>query len=168
MKINKLHLLVIGLIILIVIAGYYQLPRSFFEQDEWHSFGYYNYLLSLNGLDFLGNALKSGPFAHFTPFSLFFKMGLYKLFGLNAAPYFLVSIFLHILVSLAVYMLILLFLKKQLPALFSAIFFAINSSHYQAVTWIGTFEGTELSTLFGIVALIFGFLYLEKNTKKYF
>lgn len=155
------------LISLAILFAYFGLQESFFEQDEWHSFGYYNYLFSLNGSEFIGNVLRSGPLSHFTPLSLFFKMELYRLFGLNSAPYFLVSIFLHILVSISVYVLILLLTKKKLPAFIGSLFFAVNSSHHQAVTWLGTFDGTESATLFGVLALVCSLLYLEQNRKKF-
>lgn len=164
---NKIKgsLIAIFLIILAVSVSYSDLPASFFEQDEWHSFGYYNYLFSLNGPEFIKTVLKSGPLAHFTPLSLFFKIGFYQLFGLNSSAYFFASITFHMLASLAVYFLALQFLKKRLPAFLGGLFFAINSSHYQAVTWLGTFEGAELSTLFGILSLL-GFLVFLDTKKK--
>lgn len=149
----------------IVLFAYFGLQDSFFEQDEWHSFGYYTYLSSLDGLELFQTIFKNDPLAHFTPLSLFFKMSLYRIFGLNASAYFVVSIFLHALVSLSVYFLSLKLIKKKLPALVGALFFSLNSSHYQAITWLGTFEGAELSTLFGLLSLI-GFLLFFDTKKK--
>ncbi|KKR25900.1 MAG: hypothetical protein UT58_C0030G0001, partial [Microgenomates group bacterium GW2011_GWC1_39_7b] len=160
------------LIILFTILGgailaYLGLWNSYFEQDEWHSFGNYNFLLSLKGMEFLGNMLISDFPFHFAPLSLIFKMSLYRLFVLNAASYFMVSVFIHFLVSVSVYLLIFMLTKKKFPAFLGSIFFAVNSSHYQAVTWIGTFEGVEFSVLFGSMSLVSYLLYIEKKRFKF-
>lgn len=159
------------LFLLAILAGvflaYRGLSNSYFEQDEWHSFGNYNFLLSLKGLEFAGNMLVSDFPYHFAPLSLMFKMNLYRVFELNAAPYFIVSIFLHFLVSSSVYLLIFKLTKRKLAAFIGSLFFAVNSSHYQAITWIGTFEGVEFSVLFGSLALLAYLFYLEKNRVKY-
>lgn len=151
-----------------IFFAYFGLPQSFFEQDEWHTFGYMNFLFSLDGKEFVENVLSSGPLTHFTPLSLFFKMGLYKLFGLNASLYFLVSLILHTLVSIVVYLLILILTKRKIAAFLGSLFFAIGSSHYQAVTWIGTFEGAQLSTFFGLLAIITLLVYLMEAKRKLF
>lgn len=161
------HLPFLLLIIVFIIFIFRRLPNSFFEQDEWHSFGYYNYLHSLSGEKFWSHVLQSGPLAHFTPLSLFLKMNMYMIFHLNAEYYFFVSIFLHILVAISVYVLIYILLKKKLPAFLGSMFFALNSSHFQAISWLGTFEGTEGATLFGVVSLITYLLYLKLKSRKY-
>lgn len=162
------HYLLLLFLLLLIMFAFRDLPQSFFEQDEWHSFGHYNYLLSLNTSDLIINALRSGPFNHFTPLSLFSKLTMFKVFGLNAEYYFYVSIFLHFLVAAAVYFLVYLVLERKLPAFLSSIFFAINSSHHQAVTWIGTFEGAELSVLFGVLSLCSFLRYRKIDRKKWF
>ncbi|KKS65486.1 MAG: hypothetical protein UV33_C0002G0007 [Candidatus Daviesbacteria bacterium GW2011_GWA1_42_6] len=161
----KSSLIPIILIILAVAVSYSNLTGSFFEQDEWHSFGYYTYLSSLDGLEFFQTILQNDPLAHFTPLSLFFKMEFYRLFGLNSSAYFFASITFHVLVSLTVYFLALQLTKKKLPAALGGLFFAVNSSHYQAVTWLGTFEGAELSTLFGALSLIGFLIFLDTKRK---
>ncbi len=152
------------LIFLSIAFAYFGLINSFFEQDEWHTFGRYIYLASQSGTGFWNEVLQSGPLSHFTPLSLFFKMTLYQFFGLNASAYFTVSILLHTLVSVSVYFLALHLTRMRLPAFIGAIFFSLNSSHYQAVTWLGTFEGTQIATLFGIISILGILLFLE--TKK--
>ncbi len=164
---NKIHFLAGFLLVISVAWTFRNLPNAYFEQDEWHSFGHYIYLLSLPPFEFLGNALSSGVLTHFTPLSLFSKMEMYLLWGVNAKPYFITSIILHIATTVAVYFLIFLLLKKKLPAFLGALFFAVNSSHHQAVTWLGTFEGAEGSTFFGVLSLIFFFLSLE-GKKRFF
>lgn len=143
---------------------YSKLPYGFFEQDEWHSFGNYLYLQTLSPLDFVKSLLSSGPFTHFTPLSTLTKMLMFNLFKLNATPYFVISLLLHFLVSVQVFKIILNLTKNKWESLLGSLFFAINASHFQAVTWLGTFEGVELSTLFGLLAINSYFEY--KNVYK--
>ncbi|KKR83033.1 MAG: hypothetical protein UU29_C0008G0142 [Candidatus Daviesbacteria bacterium GW2011_GWA2_40_9] len=110
------HLLALTVIFLLTLMAYWELPQSFFQQDEWHTFGYYNYLLSLGKEEFIANVLRSGLLTHFTPLSLFFKMSLYQFFALNSSLYFVVSIILHIMVSITIYFFILMLVKKRLAA----------------------------------------------------
>lgn len=138
---------------LVIFFSYSRLLNGFFEQDEWHSFGYYTYLLSLPFGKFLSGILASGPFTHFTPLSLLVKMIMFKIFGLSAGYFFVVSITLHYLVTVSIYFLINKILKNKPAAFLGSLFFALNATHHQAVTWLGTFEGVELSTLFGVLAL---------------
>ena len=162
-----IHLLITLFFAVVIALAYRDLPRTFFEQDEWHSFGYYNYLVSFGTADFLVNSLRSGPLNHFTPLSLFSKLTMFKIFGLNATYYLFVSIILHTLVSVSVYVLIINLVKRIIPAFLGGLFFAINSSHHQAVTWIGTFEGAELSVLLGVLSLI-SFLYYKQGYRQIF
>src|SRR5690606_18455889 len=76
---------------------------------------------------------------------------------------FIVSIMLHSLGVISLYIFIHLLSKNRLASFLGALFFAINFSHNQAVTWLGTFEGVELATLFGLLSLI---LYLKYQKNK--
>lgn len=147
------NLIIYFVIFLIIIFGYWNLPNGFFEQDEWHSFGNYILLQSLSIIDFIKTVLINGPFTHFTPLSLLTKMTFFNFFKLNANFYFLISLFFHFLISIQVFVLITNLTKSKLKAFIGLLFFAVNASHFQAVTWLGTFEGVELSTFFGLLAL---------------
>ncbi|QQG43470.1 MAG: discoidin domain-containing protein [Candidatus Daviesbacteria bacterium] len=167
MKICKKYwpILLIAVVTFIVFKD---LPWAYFEQDEWHSFGHYIYLNSLTPIDFLRNVFPGGELGHFTPLSLTVKMIIYKIVGLNAQYYFYVSILLHFLTGIVLYSLIYLLTTKKYLASLAAIFFLVNSSHHQAVTWLGTFEGTQGAALFGIVSLTFYVLYRQKRKFKFF
>lgn len=164
----KLHTISVLLIVITVLIAFKDLTQSFFEQDEWHSFGNYIYLNSLSQAEFFKNAFPGGLLGHFTPLSLFSKMTMYKFFGLNAENYFIVSIGWHLLVTSLVYIFIYLLFKRKLTAFLGALFFAVNSSHNQSVTWLGTFEGTLGATFFGLLALVSFLLYEHKQNNKYF
>lgn len=164
----KKHLPFLLVIVLSIIFVYWKLPGGFFEQDEWHTFSFYNYLLSLNPTDFWSNVVASGSLSHFTPFSLLLKLYLYKMWGLNAANYFLVSISGHVVVSLVFYFLLWRIFKNNIAAFVGTLFFALNQSHSQAVTWIGTFDGTQGSLLFGLVSFVFLTYFFEKRRYVFF
>lgn len=164
MNIFRKHWLYILPIILVVLFVFYDLPNAYFEQDEWHTFGHYIYLNSLGLSEFLRNAFPGRELGHFTPLSLLTKITLFDFFGLNARYFFITSIILHLAVSVAFYSLVYLLTHKKYLATIGAIFFALNSSHHQTVTWLGTFEGVEGATLFGILSLIF-FISFERSKK---
>ncbi|MFC1624881.1 hypothetical protein ACFL15_00735 [Patescibacteria group bacterium] len=167
MKVNKkkrlLKLLLSLFLFIIVVLVYKRSTSAYFEQDEWGTFGRYNYILSLDGKEFFGEIFRSGPFSHFTPLSLFSKMSLYKVFGLQAEYYFWVSIFFHSITTVSVYLLLITLSENIFASFLGALFFGLNSSHHQAVTWIGTFEGVQGTVLFGVLSLIFLMKYLKKR-----
>lgn len=149
------------IIVLIVLLAYWKLPNAFFEQDEWHTFGYLINTSSLSGLNFWRQIIPGDLFVHFAPLALLTKAILFKIFFLQAKVYFLTSIIFHLSVSLTVYFFLKQVIKGRLASLAGAIFFAVNSSHNQAITWIGTYEGTQLACLFGLLSLIFLLAYLK-------
>ncbi len=163
----KKDLLFISIIFLIVILAYWKLSGAFFEQDEWHTFGRCIHLSSLKGLEYWKKVLQSGPLSHFTPLSLFAKMAMLKTFGLNAYPYFILSIVLHGMVSITVYVFLCLLARNKFIAFLGALFFAINSSHHQAITWLGTFEGAQGAVFFGILSLVLFTLYQYNDNRKF-
>lgn len=166
MKLLKEHAVAVVVIVGVILAGYWGLWRSFFEQDEWHTFARYIQMDSAtSGAEFWRLALSGGPLSHFTPGALFTKMVFYEWFNLDAAPYFWVSLVWHCLVAVAVYVLVWLVMQKRWPALVGSVFFAINGSHYQAVTWLGNFEGTEGAALWGILSLICFWFYAKRGGK---
>lgn len=150
----------------LVLFAYWDLPKTFFQQDEWWTFGLYNRREGLGGLLFIFKdmILTSGK-VHFTPFS---ELGFYleyKLFGLDFPPYTFVSIFMHIINAALVYTFIKQVVKNKFIALLSCVFFAINSISHQAVSWVATSVNTEGMTFFTLLSLIFFMRYLQNKMK---
>lgn len=164
LSVHKVNLI---LVFLIVSGAYFRLFGNYFQQDEWHTFGHYIRLSHIHGLELLRTAMPTSLFGHFTPFSLFFKMALYSIFLLNAKAYFFVSILGHVVVSISIYFLIYYFLKNKTASLIGTLFFALNSGHDQAVTWIGAFESVQYSLLFSTVSIVSFEYYLNHNKSKY-
>lgn len=168
MRVILNHWISLLLLVIVVLVIFYQLPQGYFEQDEWHSFGHYLYLQSLPPVDFISHAFPGGKLGHFTPLALITKMSLFNIFGLQAQYFFLISILWHAVIVVVVYYLFYLLFQQKLLALFGALFFAVNSSHYQAVTWLGTFEGTEGATLMGTLSLLTMIVYQKTSQIKYY
>ena len=154
------------ILFLIVILAYWNLPKTFFQQDEWLSFGKMIFYETTGGV---GNVLLV-PFlfgkGHFTPLSYYQLYLEFKLFGLSFEPYVYVSIVTHIVNSLLLFYFVYLLLKNKFLAFCSALFFAVESISSQAVTWIGASPNTQGTVLFLLLSLIFIFKYLQNNQKR--
>lgn len=151
-----LRIISIIAIIFLVLVSYWDLPKTFFQQDEWWTFGLYNKREDLGGLLFIlkDMVITSGK-VHFTPFS---ELGFYleyKLFGLNFSPYAFISIFIHLSNTVLVYIFIKQVVKNKFIAILSSLFFAINSISHQGVSWVATSINTQGMTFFTLLSLIF-------------
>lgn len=149
--------------IIITLLAYRKLFGGYFEQDEWHTFGRLIYALHLSGINFWRYIFPGDLFVHFAPLAVLTKYFIFTNFFLQAKIYFIFSIVFHLSVSVAVYFLVRLIVKDKITSLLAALFFAVNGSHNQAVSWIGTFDGTQGACLFGVLSLIFLFLYINKK-----
>ncbi len=161
------HLILLSLLLLVIFVVFWQLPNGFFEQDEWHTFGYIISLGPFSSMEFWRQAFPANIIGHFTPLAMLLKLVIFQIFALNALIFFIVSISFHIIISILLYLLIFNLLKDKLASFLGAIFFAVNSSHHQAVTWIGTFDGTEGAVFLGILSLLFLFIYKNNRRLKY-
>jgi len=153
LKTLVLLLLIAGLIIFI----YHDLPKTFFQQDEWSAFGHIIYRQSLGGGWLSDYFFSSAGLAHFTPLNTLFYQTQFKLFGLNFSPYAWVSIFLHLINTFLVFYLALLLFSSENLAFVSGLIFATYSFSHQAVSWVATSGGTLNSALFLLLSLILFF-----------
>ncbi|KKU10009.1 MAG: TPR domain protein [Candidatus Woesebacteria bacterium GW2011_GWB1_45_5] len=163
----KKHILAVILLIAAVFITYKSLPNSYFEQDEWHTFARFLSVRDGGSRDLMEATLLSGPLTHFTPLSFLTKYALFNQFGLEPYGYFVASLVFHSLVVVGIYYYLYLLTQNRPAAFVGGTFFAVNSSHMQAVSWIGTFEGSEGAALFGVLSLIFCFLYDRDKKIKY-
>ena len=148
-----------------VIFTYWDLPKTFFQQDEWLGFAR---MISYEATGGVENVLKI-PFilgkGHFTPLSYYQLYFEFKLFGLSFEPFVLVSIFTHIVNSVLLFYFVSLLLKNKFLALCSALVFAVGVISNQAVSWIGTSTNTQGAILFLLLSLIFILKYFHNNQK---
>lgn len=153
---KKEFFLVIIFFSLVIFFAYWRLPGTFFQQDEWQSFGATNYFLSLEKKLFFKSILPvASGISHFTPLaSLFFRLE-YILFKVNFPPYALVSLVFHLINSLLLFYFVYSLFKKKSLALFTGLFFAVNSFSHQAVSWVAAGAGLLQATTFLLLALVF-------------
>jgi len=161
MKIKKgfLQALIFIFFFILILAVYRNLPKTFFQQDEWAAFGG----IISRQTDGLFQTAKNFSLlwggVHFTPLTNFVVPFEYYLFGLNFSSYAFLSVTLHILNTLLVFYLAYILLKSFNLSLIVGLLFALNSIPHQAVTWVSASVGTQTSCLFLILSLMF----LAKN-----
>ncbi|EKD85561.1 MAG: hypothetical protein ACD_37C00687G0001 [uncultured bacterium] len=90
---------------------------------------------------------------------------MYHNFWLNQVLYHLVSISLHFLISVLVFLLALKVFKNKLLSLASGFVFLILSGSTEAVLWISS-TGFLFTTAFGLTSLLL-FIFWEETKKKY-
>lgn len=161
-------LLFTGLVILIFIF-YGGIFNTWFQQDEWDWLGRYTYMNSVSKFPF-GEAFKSSFFPHpryrFTPFFDATFAAQVHFFGLNFAPYAIVSLVLHATNSFLVFALADKLTKNKSVAIISSLLFATTSIGQKAVTWIFTSINSQGAALFSFLSLITFFNYLDQPEKK--
>ena len=106
-----------------IIAGlvYSPILKGFFAQDEWYAFG--NYIS--NGAQVIREGLIPGPI-HYIPLTHIFNYLAFSLFGLSYQSYALVSIFLHSLASILVYLFLKELTQSRKLALAAGLLFSIR------------------------------------------
>lgn len=146
-----------------VFWAFRNLPKVYFQQDEWHFFGWMLSAREGGIINMIWQSLKV-PRALA---SLTFQ-GLFSIFATNERLYNYFSLFFHGLNSFLVFYLTYRLTKKRLVAALSGLFFAFNSVHLQSILWIGASVGSLFSTFFSLLSIILFFDYLkERKFAKY-
>lgn len=144
------------LITLFVIFTYWDLPKTFFQQDEWQQFGSLNYFSSLPKSSILLAILPpTQALSHFNPLTVLFFRLEYFLFGINFPPYAIVNVIFHLMNTILVFYFACRLLERKDLALVSGLLFAVNSLSHQAVSWVAASTGLAQSTFFLLLSLIF-------------
>lgn len=165
---NKETLFLICIILFLSYVTFYDLSKTFFQQDEWQYFGANIYSLSTEHPILFTILPFQGQLTHFFPFATLFFLFEYLLFKVNFVPYVLIGLGLHILNAFLSFFLVKNISKNKLIAFFSSGFFLINSISHQPVTWIAAGIGTLPSTTSLLLSIFFFIKYLEKKEIKYF
>jgi len=138
------------------------LANSFFQQDEWHSFG----LILGYGKRYL-TLDKS-----FWQILLFERIGsklitywLFNLFDTNAIGFGILAWLLHVTNSLLVYLLTSKLIRNKRTGLLAGSFFLVSSVSHQGYSWFGTMVGTTFSVTLMLLSLISYLNYLFKPKK---
>ena len=163
LKTNSIAFIILSLVIGVVFS---QLPRTFYQQDEWYSLG----IIYAEGsqtifdgvsspLDFIfakGRVLSSGIgflFLNYFPFQI--------------TQLAIFAILLHIIATCLVYFLINKFFQNRLIALLGASFFTANAVSHGAVTWPVIAINTVTSTILILLSILFFFKYIDNLKLKW-
>lgn len=150
-------------ILALTILIYKDLPRTFFQQDEWHAFGE----ILFRGPAYIttGATLPQLLLGSTRPLARLFYYWIFGWAGTNAFWFGVASLFLHLInVSLA-WVWIKLITRDWKMASIAATFFALGSVGSQAVTWFGNFSGTLPATTLTLFCLIFYFQFRQSRQK---
>lgn len=150
------------LIIISALFTFWQLPQTFYQQDEWQTLGH-NMVLGLSPL------LNINPvyllFDEVRPLGALLYVVLLGFFKFTVAPASILAILLHIANGFLTYYLVIKLTKQRVIAIVAALFLITNSVSHQAVTWVSA-VGTLPAITFILAALICYLGYLEKSNKK--
>lgn len=153
--------------IAIAIFVFWDFFGMWFQQDEWHSFGF----IASEGIRYV--TLDHSPFQLLLTDRIGARVINYLLFtrfALASQWYAAIAFLFHLVNTLLVYALASSLLKRKTGAWIAALFFLVNSVSHQAFTWFGTMAGSAPSVTFILLSVIFylRFLREENNRAKYF
>src|SRR5476649_535742 len=118
--------------------------------------------LTLGGVKW---AFTTGHASNWHPVTWLSHMTDCELFKLNAGAHHLVSVLFHCANAALLFILLLRLTEKTWPSAFVAALFAWHPLHVESVAWIAERKDV-LSTLFGLLALIFYARYAEQQRRK--
>lgn len=163
-----MSLIAIAIISFFVLFTYWNLPYTFFQQDEWLTLSLHTYFHSKGISGIIESFLPIDAISHFNPLAVVFGWYEYVVYYTRFSFYAWQSIILHILNSVLLYYFVRSWLRKRSIACITALFFAVNSISHQAVTWVAATISYEIPAAFILLSLIFfhKFLVQDKNGRK--
>ncbi|MBF0518174.1 MAG: hypothetical protein HQK92_00435 [Nitrospirae bacterium] len=114
--------------------------------------------LSINGIVW---AMKSVYFANWHPATWILYMTEAEVFGINPEGFHFVSLILHSLNGVLLFMVLQRLSKEPVPAFFAALLFVAHPLNVESVAWVSQ-QKTLLSTTFWFLALLAYAVYVEK------
>ena len=95
-KTIRSHFFVLLFIALFIVYTYWNLPKTFFQQDEWETFAVNIYAQSNGFSGMVKSILPVDSLSHFNPLSRVFSLFQYFFYYTNFTPYAWQSIVFHI------------------------------------------------------------------------
>lgn len=161
-KQNK-FLIVLFLIVIIVFSKLSNFGFLNWD-DHVHLFNNNDILsLSFENLKKIFTSFYAGMYQPLTTLLFSFE---YKLFGFNPIAFHLVSLFIHVINVLLVFLLLKLFKFSELFAFSVALIFGIHALQVEAVSWISA-RSTLTYSMFFLLAIISYLKYLDNEKKLY-
>lgn len=149
--------------IAVAIIVFWDFPGMWFQQDEWHSFGF----IASEGLRYV--TLDHSPLQMLVSDRIGARAINYLLFtqfGLTSQWYAAVAFLFHIVNTILVYALVSSLIKKKTGAWIAALFFFVNSVSHQAFTWFGTMAGSAPSLTFLLLSVMWYLRFLREGTDR--
>ncbi len=146
---------------------YLRIFWGFFQQDEW--LGYSQFVLHRGQT--MGELLVyffTPSIGHFTPFTIATVHGLFGLFNLNYQAYAAISIGLHVMTGILVFVLAKNIFKDVRLAALTAFLFGIFASPFQGTAWVIADLAGHLSEIFRLLSIIYLFMPKLTNTLLFF
>jgi len=153
-----IYLFIITVVLFSSASSYYFTGDDFtwfrWVSDSHIKNGIFNYLTEANGFFY-----RPGT-------KLYFSL-MYSAFWLNQAMYHLVSIMLHFLTALLLFLISKRILRNYFLSIISAILFLILSGHHEAIFWISS-TGFLFNAVFAFLSILFFIYWKEKKKIIYF
>ena len=162
---SKFFLLSIFFIFLLIIFTFIDLPKTFYQQDEWQVLGH-NLVQGIENITIYTSPIQL-LFAEGRPLSTAMYFPLLGYFKFTVIPATILAIFLHFLNSVLLFQLVNFLTKNKIISLLAAAFLIVNSVSHQAVTWVSANNTLPAATLI-LISLITYFKYLDIKKRKYF
>ncbi|MBI5153349.1 MAG: hypothetical protein HZA36_02720 [Parcubacteria group bacterium] len=169
MKLTRQTVAFCILLVTIVFFTYRNLPKTFFQQDEWWSFGTMIAASQHGGfMRILADLTLESAKVHVVPIATLFQIALFKTFYLSFPGYAFFDIVMHSFNTLLIFFLSRLLLKQNTLSFFAALLFAVASIPHQAVSWFAAAIIVQGATFFSLVSIMLTLLYLKNPSKRWY
>jgi len=140
--------------------------NGFFQQDEWLGLGNYFGLRDMALWEQLLNLYRpmfSFGLKHFLPVIPLANLVRYHFFGLDYKYYVFMSLLLHTGGAYLVFLLTRNISKNNRSGFLAGLFFLLNASGSEAVTWVAASTPTQLALLFSLLSLFFFIRWIDSH-----
>lgn len=151
--------------LLIISITYSGLFYAFYQQDEWMTLGLfkaYGFIGTLKGIGLVQILTGVGR-----PLVIPIHYIFFHFFTFQVWPFAVFSILLHILNSLAIYLIMFLLSGSLGAAWIAGLFFAVSYNGSQAVSWFAASTTTLPSAFFLFLSILLFIIYIRNNKTLY-
>lgn len=163
-KVVKENLIPLFTLSLIILLTFWNLPRTFYQQDEWQALGH-NLIEGINNLTKYSSPIQI-ILGEGRPLTRALNLLFFGFFKFDLVPIAIFSIIFHTLNTFLVFFLVKRISPKTFLAFFTSLFFAVNSVSHQAVTWAAA-AGTLPATTLILLSILTYFRFLEDEEKQW-
>ncbi len=153
---------VILYLILIVVSLYFQSLGNYFVGDDFTWFRWVSNCVNCTLFENIFNYFSNANGFFYRPGTKLYFLIMHSLFWLNQVAYHLISMLLHILVVVMIFIISKRILKNILLASIAAIIFSTLSGHHEAIFWVSS-TGFLFNALFALLSLYFFMLWRERR-----